>query len=76
MVFIRLYFKNLLVSFNLVEDWDNVQGATIHQLFSPFDPTIRAMCDYYGRFTQLYWAQFGFQPVLDIFIAHQINCIF
>lgn len=56
------------------EPWDNVQGATIQQIFSPFDPTIRTPCDYYARFTQLYWSIYGFQPVLDIFNNHGINC--
>lgn len=59
---------------NPFEPWDNVQGATIQQLFSVFDPSIRDVCHYYNRFTQLYWTQFGINQVQAVFEAHGHFC--
>ena len=69
-------FNDLRDGSNSFEPWDNVQGATIQQLYNVFDPDVRDICFYYNRFIALYSAQFGVNPIQAIFDAHGHFCAF
>src|SRR5258705_12938102 len=55
---------------NPAENWDRIQGITLHDIFNIFDPSIFSMCEYYNRFVQLHQGTIPLVDMFDLFNHH------
>lgn len=67
------FYNDLMDGFNPVENWDNVQGVTIRQLWLPLGPNTDFMCDYLWTFIQQN-PNVNQGAVIDIAMQHDFNC--
>ena len=67
-------YNDLMDNFNVIlEPWDNVNGATIRQLYLVFNPDVDFICDYQEEFLRLY-TNFNRNDVELIFRNHDYDC--
>jgi hypothetical protein len=67
------FYNDLMDGANVDENWDNVQGVSIRQLWLPLGPNTDFMCDYLWTFIQQN-PGINQNDVTEIAMRHDFNC--
>lgn len=67
------FYNDLMDGANVDENWDNVQGVSIRQLWLPLGPDTDFMCDYLWTFMQQN-PGINQNDVIQIAMEHNFNC--
>lgn len=67
-------YYDLMDKQNLItEDWDNVSGSSIYEMYNVFSPRTDNMCDYSNQFISAY-PSYNATQVRDLFEHYELHC--
>jgi len=67
-------YYDLIDKMNLItEDWDNVSGSSIREMYNVFSPKTGNMCDYRNQFISAY-PSYNATDVRTLFNHYSLNC--